>query len=120
MHEDRGVVAKFLVQTGTLRVGDTVVCGAGYGRVKAMYDTLNGRVKHAEAGPSTPVNVTGLSVAPAAGDRFYALEDIAQARRLAERRAADSRQKELSGGAANTSPWKTSSSGSASKTRCRR
>ena len=99
MHEDRGVVAKFLVQTGTLRVGDTVVCGAGYGRVKAMYDTLNGRVKHEEAGPSTPVNVTGLSVAPAAGDRFYALEDIAQARRLAENRAADSRQKELSGGA---------------------
>ncbi len=99
MHEDRGVVAKFLVQSGTLHVGDTVVCGAGFGRVKAMYDTLKGRVKHEEAGPSTPVNVTGLSVAPAAGDRFYALADIAQARHLAERRAADSRQKELSGGA---------------------
>ena len=75
-----------------------VVCGAGYGRVKAMYDTLKPRLKHEEAGPSTPVNVTGLSVAPGAGDRFYVLADISQARQLAERRAADSRQKELGGG----------------------
>jgi translation initiation factor IF-2 len=98
MHEDRGVMAKFMVQTGTLRVGDVVVCGAAYGRVKAMYDTLDPRRKHEQAGPSTPVNVTGLNVAPAAGDRFYVLEDISQARELAQRRAAQSRQQELSGG----------------------
>ncbi|MGA2619670.1 MAG: translation initiation factor IF-2 [Thermoguttaceae bacterium] len=98
IHEDRGVVAKLLVQSGTLRAGDVLVCGPAYGRVKAMYDTLATRRRHAEAGPSTPVNVTGLSVAPGAGDRFHVLEGIAQARQLARRRAEATRQKELSGG----------------------
>ena len=70
------MVAKLLVQKGTLRVGDVIVCGSAYGRVKAMYDTLNPRKRHKEAGPSTPVNVTGLDVAPGAGDRFYVLDDI--------------------------------------------
>ena len=65
MHEDRGVIVKLLVRNGTLRVGDVVVCGAAYGRVKAMYDTLKPDEKHSEAGPSTPVNVTGLNVRPA-------------------------------------------------------
>ena len=51
IHEERGVVAKFLVQTGTLRVGDIVVCGAGYGRVKAMYDTLDGGRSTTRPGP---------------------------------------------------------------------
>ena len=97
LHEGRGVVAKLLVQKGTMRVGDIVVCGAAYGRVKAMYDTLNGRQKHEEAGPSTPVNVTGLSIAPGAGDRFYVLEDISQARQLAEQRADEIRHRELAG-----------------------
>jgi translation initiation factor IF-2 len=98
MHEDRGVIAKLLVQTGTLHVGDVVVCGAGYGRVKAMYDTLDAHKRHEEAGPSTPVNVTGLNEAPGAGDRFYVLPDISQARHMAERRAAETRQLELAGG----------------------
>ena len=98
MHEDRGVMAKLLIQTGTLRVGDIVVCGAAYGRIKAMYDTLNRHKKYEEAGPSTPVNVTGLNVAPGAGDRFYVMADISQARDLAEKRAAATRQRELSGG----------------------
>ena len=98
MHEDRGVIAKFLVQSGTLRGGDIVVCGSGYGRIKAMYDTLDPHLRHETAGPSTPVNVTGLSVAPGAGDRFYVLEEITQARELAEGRAAANRQEELSGG----------------------
>ncbi len=98
LHEERGVIAKFLVQSGTLRTGDIVVCGSGYGRIKAMYDTLDPHVRHDEAGPSTPVNVTGLSVAPGAGDRFYVLKDISAARELAENRAAESRQRELSGG----------------------
>ena len=97
MHEGRGVVVKLLVRSGTLHLGDVVVCGCAYGRVKAMYDTLELRKKHDEAGPSTPVNVTGLNCAPGAGDRFYVLDDITQARQLAEQRTADARQRELGG-----------------------
>jgi len=98
MHEDRGVVAKMLVQNGTLRVGDVVCCGSAYGRIKAMYDTLDPHKKYQEAGPSTPVNVTGLNVAPGAGDRFYVLPDISEARQLAESRAEHAREVQLSGG----------------------
>ncbi len=98
MNEDRGVIAKLLVQSGTLKPGDVVVCGAGYGRVKAMYDTLDGHKKHPTAGPSTPVNVTGLSVAPGAGDRFHVVPDISDARALAEQRFDVARQRELTGG----------------------
>jgi translation initiation factor IF-2 len=97
MHEDRGVMAKVLVQTGTLRPGDVMVCGAAYGRVKAMYDTLQPQRRREEAGPSTPVNVTGLNVAPGAGDRFHVLEGISQARHLAQQRAAEARQRDLAG-----------------------
>jgi translation initiation factor IF-2 len=60
-----------------------------------MYDTLKPRQKYKEAGPSTPVNVTGLDMAPGAGDTFYVLSDITQARQLAEERAAEARQREL-------------------------
>jgi translation initiation factor IF-2 len=95
LQEERGVVAKLLVRAGTLRLGDVVVCGSTYGRVKAMYDTLNPRQKYKEVGPSTPVNVTGLDQAPGAGDTFYVLSDITQARQLAEERAAAARQREL-------------------------
>ncbi|MFZ5833712.1 MAG: translation initiation factor IF-2 [Planctomycetota bacterium] len=98
LHEGRGVVAKMLVQRGTLRVGDIVVCGPAYGRVKAMVDTLDERKRFTEAGPSTPVHLTGLSTAPGAGDRFYVLEDIGDARQLAESRASQARQRELAGG----------------------
>jgi translation initiation factor IF-2 len=95
LHEGRGVVAKLLVRKGTLRVGDILVCGAAFGRVKAMYDTLDPHKKYQEAGPSTPVNVTGLDTAPAAGDRFYVLDDISQARELAQQRAAEARVRDL-------------------------
>ena len=98
MHEDRGVIAKLIVQTGTLRPGDIVVCGGAYGRVKAMYDTLDLHKKYDEAGPSMPVNVTGLNVAPGAGDRFYVLPEISEARRLADDRLQSARQRDLSGG----------------------
>ncbi len=84
---DRGVMAKIMVQTGTLNVGDVVVCGAAHGRVKAMYDTLRPKKKVKKAGPSTPVNLAGLDVAPEAGDKFYVLDDIAKAREIAEARA---------------------------------
>lgn len=84
---DRGVMAKIVVQTGTLNVGDIVVCGAAHGRVKAMYDTLRPKKKVKKAGPSTPINLAGLDVAPEAGDKFYVLDDIAKAREIAETRA---------------------------------
>ena len=83
---DRGVIAKVMVQTGTLNVGDVVVCGPAYGKVKAMHDTLRPRKKLKSAEPSTPVNLTGLDVAPGAGDKFYVVDDIATARELADQR----------------------------------
>jgi translation initiation factor IF-2 len=87
----RGVVAKLIVQNGTLRVGDVVVCGQAFGRVKAMYDTLIPELRHHDAGPSMPVNITGFDVAPAAGEGFYVLDDIATARAIAESRFAHQR-----------------------------
>jgi len=93
----RGVVAKMIVQKGTLHVGDVVVCGAAHGRVKAMYDTLQPHKKYKEAGPATPVNLTGLDVAPAAGDRFYVVDDISLARQVAQERALRNRRQELAG-----------------------
>lgn len=94
----RGVIAKIMVRNGTLREGDVIVCGAAHGRVKAMYDTLDGRKKLKEAGPSMPVNLTGLDIAPNAGDACYALEDIAEARELATQRADATRERSLTGG----------------------
>ncbi len=91
----RGVVAKMIVQNGTLRVGDIVVCGQAYGRIKAMHDTLNPHVKFEEAPPSTPVNVTGFDTAPGAGDHFYVLDDIAAARTIAESRQQKDRVQAL-------------------------
>jgi translation initiation factor IF-2 len=94
----RGVIAKVMVRNGTLREGDVIVCGAAHGRVKAMYDTLDGRKKLKEAGPSMPVNLTGLDVAPNAGDAFYVLDDIAEAREIAIQRASDTRERTLNVG----------------------
>jgi translation initiation factor IF-2 len=93
----RGVIAKLMVQQGTLKEGDVIVCGGGYGRVKAMYDTLRPRQKLQAAGPSTPVNVTGLDVAPNAGDKFYVLNDIGEARELADQRQLENREQTLAG-----------------------
>jgi translation initiation factor IF-2 len=94
----RGVVAKLIVQNGTLRVGDVLVCGDTFGRVKAMYDTLNPRVRYEEAGPSMPVNITGFEEAPGAGQHFYVLNDIADARAIAESRAHKERSAVLGEG----------------------
>ncbi|HEX7448414.1 MAG TPA: translation initiation factor IF-2 [Pirellulales bacterium] len=98
---ERGVVAKFLVQNGTLKVGDVLVCGSAYGRVKAMYDTLRPSQQHDTASPSTPVNLTGLHVAPAAGEHFFVLEEISDARDIAEKRINQTRRIALSGQAAH-------------------
>ncbi len=91
----RGIVAKLIVQNGTLRVGDVLVCGQTFGRVKAMYDTLDPHKRYEEAGPSIPVNVTGFDDAPGAGDHFYVLDDIADARTIAAARADEQRTIEL-------------------------
>jgi translation initiation factor IF-2 len=91
----RGIVAKLIVQNGTLRVGDVLVCGQTFGRVKAMYDTLDPHKRYEEAGPSVPVNVTGFDDAPGAGDHFYVLDDIADARTIASARAEEQRTIEL-------------------------
>ncbi|MGE0228010.1 MAG: translation initiation factor IF-2 [Dehalococcoidia bacterium] len=80
----RGVVATVLVQTGTLHVGDTVIAGLAYGKVKAMTDENGQRVK--TAGPSTPVTVLGLSEVPPAGERVTVLKDEKEARAEAETR----------------------------------
>jgi translation initiation factor IF-2 len=93
---DRGVLAKLIVQNGTLRVGDVVVCGAAHGRVRAMADTLTGKPV-SQAGPSSPVNVMGFDQPPGAGDRFHVLDDITKAREIAENRAQATSQETLSG-----------------------
>jgi translation initiation factor IF-2 len=83
------------VQIGTLRVGDILVCGDAYGRVKAMYDTLDDNRRVEEAGPSIPVNITGFDSAPGAGSRFYVLDDIARAREIAAARSQQERSASL-------------------------
>lgn len=93
----RGVIAKVIVQNGTLKVGDVLVCGAAHGRVKALYDTLRPSVTLDEAGPSTPVNVTGFDIAPDAGDKFYVLDEISDAREIAASRAEKGKAESLSG-----------------------
>jgi translation initiation factor IF-2 len=93
----RGVIAKLMVQNGTLKIGDTIVCGSAHGRVKAMFDTLKPNKKLKEASPSMPCNITGLDLAPEAGDKFYVLEDIAHAREIASQRANKTRVADLSG-----------------------
>ncbi|MFF1284942.1 translation initiation factor IF-2 [Streptomyces sp. NPDC058299] len=85
----RGAVATVLVQRGTLRVGDTMVVGDAYGRVRAMLDDNGNNV--AEAGPSTPVQVLGLTNVPGAGDNFLVVEEDRTARQIAEKRAARER-----------------------------
>ncbi|WP_328874156.1 translation initiation factor IF-2 [Streptomyces sp. NBC_00287] len=85
----RGAVATVLVQRGTLRVGETMVVGDAYGRVRAMLDDNGNNV--AEAGPSTPVQVLGLTNVPGAGDNFIVVDEDRTARQIAEKRAARER-----------------------------
>jgi translation initiation factor IF-2 len=94
IHEGRGVVACLLVQKGTLKVGDAVVCGEASGHVKSMFDTLTRR-KMTVAIPAVPVFVTGLDIAPGAGERFQAVESIAMAREVALKRSGIRRQSHL-------------------------
>ena len=91
--EGRGSTATVLVQNGTLRLGDAVLCGKTYGRVRAIYDDRGEEMK--EAGPSMPVTVLGLSEMPEAGDRLFAVADLAQAKEVGEARARKTRQAEV-------------------------
>lgn len=84
LDKGRGSVATLLVQNGTLRVGDPIVVGNTFGRVRAMVNDLGRRVK--EAGPSTPVEITGLNGVPQAGDRFVVFDDEKTARQVGEAR----------------------------------
>lgn len=89
----RGATATVLVQSGTLRVGDAIVTGSAYGRVRAMLDEHGNNVE--EAGPSRPVQVLGLSQVPRAGDTFVVAPDDRTARQIAEKREAADRQATL-------------------------
>lgn len=93
LDKGRGYVATVMVQNGTLRVGDIMLAGAHYGRVKAMFDSAGARVK--EAGPSTPVQVLGLDGAPQAGERFQIMESDREARELATKRSQLLREQSL-------------------------
>ncbi|SCK03031.1 Translation initiation factor IF-2 [uncultured Clostridium sp.] len=84
LDKGRGAVASLLIQNGTLNVGDSILVGSTYGRIRAMFDDKGKKIK--SAGPSIPVEVLGLSEVPAAGDRFVVVKDEKTARNMAESR----------------------------------
>ncbi|HTE32956.1 MAG TPA: translation initiation factor IF-2 [Chryseolinea sp.] len=93
LDKGRGYVSTIMVQTGTLRVGDILLAGANYGRVKAMFDDTSKRVT--EAGPSTPVVVLGLDGAPQAGEKVTVLETDREAREIATKRGQIMREQSI-------------------------
>ncbi|OZT83722.1 translation initiation factor IF-2 [Vibrio sp. 03_296] len=93
LDKGRGPVATVLVQSGTLRKGDIVLCGQEYGRVRAMRDEIGNEVN--EAGPSIPVEILGLSGVPAAGDEATVVRDERKAREVANYRAGKFREVKL-------------------------
>ena len=82
LDKGRGAVASLLIQNGTLHVGNSILVGSTYGRIRAMFDDMGKKIK--SAGPSIPVEVLGLSEVPAAGDRFVVVKDEKTARNMAE------------------------------------
>jgi translation initiation factor IF-2 len=94
LDKGRGAVASLLIQNGTLNVGDSILVGSTYGRIRAMFDDRGKKIK--SAGPSIPVEILGLSEVPAAGDRFIVCKDEKTARNMADIRKqkikADSHQ----------------------------
>ena len=93
LDKGRGYVATVLVSNGTLRVGDIVLAGTSYGKVKAMFNERNQRLK--EAGPAEPVLILGLNGAPAAGDTFHVLDTDQEAREIANKREQLQREQGL-------------------------
>lgn len=94
LDEGRGVIAWLIVQEGTLRKGDVVLCGGAYGRIRTMYDDLDREIE--EAGPSTPIKVSGLDIVPGAGDRYFVMDDLEEARSVAMTRRDRGREQVLS------------------------
>ncbi len=90
LDKGRGAVATVLVQSGTLNVGDPIVAGSSYGRIRAMMNDKGQKVK--KAGPSMPVEILGLNEVPMAGDMFYVAENEKKARQVAESVIAKSRE----------------------------
>lgn len=84
LDKGRGAVATLLVQNGTLNVGDSILVGTTYGRIRAMFDDKGKKIK--SAGPSIPAEILGLSEVPSAGDRFYVVKDEKTAREMAQTR----------------------------------
>jgi translation initiation factor IF-2 len=93
LDKGRGAVATLLVQNGTLRVGDSIIVGNTYGRVRALFDDKGKKIK--SAGPSIPVEVLGLSEVPAAGDRFHQVKNEKTAREIADKRKQKIREEYL-------------------------
>ena len=93
LDKGRGYVATVLVSNGTLKVGDIILAGTSYGRVKAMFNERNQRIK--EAGPSEPALVLGLNGAPAAGDTFHVVETDQEAREITNKREQLAREQGL-------------------------
>ena len=93
LDKGRGYVATVLVSNGTLRIGDTVLAGTAYGKVKAMFNERNQRIK--EAGPAEPVLILGLNGAPAAGDTFHVFDTDQEAREVANKREQLQREQGL-------------------------
>lgn len=92
--EGRGPIAWLIVEKGTLRVGDVVLCGSTYGRIRSMYNDRDEAIT--EAGPSMPVKVSGLSEVPGAGDHFFVMKDVEEARETAQSRLHEGRTETLS------------------------
>ena len=90
LDKGRGPVATLLVENGTLRIGDAIVVGNTHGRVRAMVNDLNQRID--AAGPSTPIEITGLNDVPQAGDRFMVFPTEKEARQVADQRTANARE----------------------------
>ena len=93
LDKNKGAIASMLVQRGTLDVGDTVVVGSTIGRIRSMINDKGKKVK--SAGPSTPVEIMGLTEVPQAGDIFYEVKDEKMAKHLIERRKRQEREKSI-------------------------
>ena len=93
LDKSKGPIASILVQRGTLDVGDTIVVGTSIGRIRGMKNDKGQKIK--KAGPSTPVEVMGLTNVPEAGDTFYEVKDEKMAKHLIEKRKRQEREKEL-------------------------
>lgn len=94
LDKGRGPVSTLLVQNGTLKSGDIIIAGSSVGRIRAMIDDKHVRIT--EAGPSTPVEIIGLSEVPQAGDSFFVVEDERLAKELAEQRKAEDKLRQQS------------------------